>query len=127
MLLTSCHRALHAKDAAEPDLRAQPALSPLRQRFAGLGSALLNPKNAVFYLTLMTVILGPDTTPAQQLFAGVWMTLPVFAWDAGLARLISLPGMRRHLWKCIPLIEGAAGGVLVLLAVLLVILPFFVA
>ncbi len=127
MLLTSCRRALQVRSAgvAEPDFREQPALSPLRQLFAGLGSALLNPKNAIFYLTLMTVILGPNTSPAQQLFCGVWMTSLVFVWDTGLAWLISRPGMQRRLWKCIPFIEGLAGGVLILLAVLLVIMPLF--
>lgn len=127
MLLASCRRALHSRGTTEPDIGEQPALSPLRQLLAGLGSALLNPKNAIFYLTLMTVILGPDTTPSQQLFCGIWMTSLVFVWDAGLARLISLPVMRRRLWRCIPLIEGVAGGVLMLLAVLLVIVPLFAA
>lgn len=127
MLLISCRRALQARGAAQPYIHEQPPLSPLRQLLAGLGSALLNPKNAIFYLTLMTVILGPNTTPAQQIFAGIWMTSLVFVWDAGLAGLISLPGMQRRLWQSIPIIEGVAGGVLVLLAVLLVILPFFVA
>lgn len=98
-------------------------LPPGRQLLAGLGSALLNPKNALFYLTLMTVILGPDVTLAQQAFAGAWMTLLVFAWDAGLAACISLPGMQRLLRRNIPRIEALAGGVLVLLAVLLVFMP----
>jgi len=84
-------------------------LSPGRQLLTGLGSALLNPKNAVFYLTLMTVILGPTATLPQQTFAGLWMTLLVFAWDAGLAAAISLPGAQRALEKRIPFIEGLAG------------------
>ncbi len=127
MLLQSCHHAIKARKGTGTNIREQPALSPIRQLFAGLGSALLNPKNAVFYLTLMTVILGPGTTAAQQLFVGIWMTLLVFVWDAGLAHLISLPGMQRLLWRCIPVIEGLAGGLLILLAVLLVILPLFAA
>lgn len=122
MLLKSSYRSVTAD---VPPMQEQPALSPIRQLLAGLGSALLNPKNAVFYLTLMTIILGPETTPGQQLFAGIWMTSLVFLWDAGLARIISLPGMRRRLWTCIPLIEGVAGGVLILLAGVLVIVPFF--
>lgn len=73
----------------------------------------------------MTVILGPETTSEQQFFAGIWMTSLVFLWDAGLARIISLPGMRRRLWMCIPRIEGVAGGVLILLAGILIIVPFF--
>ena len=110
MLLRSSRRstALVVQNAAP--------LPPVRQLLAGLGSALLNPKNAVFYLTLMTVIIGPHATLAQQVFSGAWMTLLVFIWDAGLAAVIGHPRMQRALEKRIPLIEGMAGGVLVLLA-----------
>ncbi len=103
---------------------AERRLPPGKQLLAGLGSALLNPKNAVFYLTLMTVIIGPEATFAQQVFAGVWMTLLVFLWDAGLAAVISLPGTQKILREKIPLVEGLAGMVLVLLAVSLVVFPF---
>lgn len=100
-------------------------LSPGRQLLTGLGSALLNPKNAVFYLTLMTVILGPTATLPQQAFAGVWMTLLVFAWDATLAAAISLPGAQRALEKRIPLIEGLAGLTLASIALWLALRPLF--
>ena len=100
-------------------------LSPARQLFTGLGSALLNPKNAVFYLTLMTVILGPTATLPQQTFAGIWMTLLVFAWDAALAATISLPGAQRALEKRIPLIEGMAGLTLGGIALWLALRPLF--
>lgn len=98
-------------------------LSPGKQLLTGLGSALLNPKNAVFYLTLMTVILGPTATLPQQTFAGIWMTLLVFAWDAALAAAISLPGAQRALEKRIPLIEGLAGLTLAGIALWLVLRP----
>ena len=101
------------------------ALSPGRQLLTGLGSALLNPKNAVFYLTLMTVILGPTATLPQQAFAGAWMTLLVFAWDAALAAAISLPGAQRALEKRIPLIEGLAGLTLASIALWLALRPLF--
>ena len=107
-----------ATDEASP-------LSPGRQLLTGLGSALLNPKNAVFYLTLMTVILGPTATLPQQTFAGLWMTLLVFAWDAGLAAAISLPGAQRALEKRIPLIERLAGLTLAGIALWLVLRPLF--
>lgn len=100
-------------------------LSPAKQLITGLGSALLNPKNAVFYLTLMTVILGPTATLPQQAFAGLWMTLLVFAWDAALAAAISLPGAQRALEKRIPLIEGLAGLTLSGIALWLALRPIF--
>ena len=51
---------------------ALPSLT--RQLLLGLGSSLLNPKNALFYLALMTALLGPDVTLVQQAVCGVWMT-----------------------------------------------------
>ncbi|CAK7034270.1 MAG: Threonine efflux protein [Desulfovibrio sp.] len=97
------------------------SLSPAKQLCMGLGSALLNPKNAVFYLALMTVIIGADATLAQQVFSGIWMALLVFLWDVGLAAAIAHPKAQRTLEKKIPLIEGVAGVFLILLAVSFVI------
>lgn len=91
-------------------------LSRMRQLFMGLSSAVLNPKNAVFYLTLMTVIIGESATLTQRSFAGVWMTALVFFWDVGLAAVISRPQVQRILKKRIPQIEFMAGTVLVLFA-----------
>ena len=97
------------------------ALTPAGQFMAGFGSAILNPKNAVFYLTLMTVIIGQTATLAQQAAAGIWMALVVLAWDMALAACISLPGMQRRLQAKIPLVEGVAGLILIALAVGLVV------
>jgi len=125
LIWMGCMLLCSSRHAADLSIREAKRLSAGGQLLAGLGSALLNPKNAVFYLTLMTVILGPDATLAQHLFCGAWMTSLVFLWDAGLAAVISLPGAQRALRKKIPLIEGIAGGVLILLAVSLVVLPVF--
>lgn len=99
------------------------ALSPGRQLGIGLGSALLNPKNAVFYLSLMTVIIGAEATLVQQIFSGSWMALLVLFWDIGLAAVIGHPKVQRTLEKKIPLIEGIAGAFLILLAISFVIVP----
>lgn len=101
----------------------QTRLQPVRQFLVGLCSALLNPKNAVFYLTLMTVIVGPEATLAQQVFAGGWMTLLVLVWDMGLAAAIGFPRVQQVLEKRIPLIEKTAGIVLILLAFLFLLAP----
>lgn len=112
-----------SRKPVELHLHNAKSLTPSGQLVVGLGSALLNPKNAVFYLTLMTVIIGPEATLPQQAFAGTWMTLLVFAWDVGLAAAISLPKLQETLQRKIPWIEGTAGCVLILLAVALVCFP----
>ena len=101
------------------------SLPPIKQLCIGLGSALLNPKNAMFYLTLMTVIIGAEATLAQQAFSGAWMALLVLAWDACLAAVIAHPKVQRALERKIPIIEGVAGIVLVFLAFSFVIFPIF--
>ena len=139
LLLRASREAANSKPSPDQHAPSQPSpnqtgslgtgrtspLSPGRQLLTGLGSALLNPKNAVFYLTLMTVILGPTATLPQQVFAGLWMTLLVFAWDAALAAAISLPGAQRALEKRIPLIEGLAGLTLASIALWLALRPLF--
>ena len=95
------------------------ALAPLPQLGLGLASALLNPKNAVFYLSLMAVIMGPEATTTQQVFAGVWMATIVFVWDAGVAACIALPRVQRLVCRFIPAIEGLAGLVLITIALAL--------
>lgn len=52
-----------------------------KQLLLGLGSSLLNPKNALFYLALMTSLLGPAVTLLQQTVSGLWMVSVVFFWD----------------------------------------------
>ncbi|MCT9623434.1 LysE family translocator, partial [Curtobacterium sp. C2H10] len=82
------------------------------QLLLGLASALLNPKNALFYLALMTSLLGPQVTLAQQITSGVWMTSVVLLWDLLLVSLIALPQVQRRLGAVIWRVERAAGAVL---------------
>lgn len=90
---------------------ALPSLT--RQLLLGLGSSLLNPKNALFYLALMTALLGPDVTLVQQAVCGVWMTGVVLLWDLLLIVLIALPQIQRRLGNLVWKIERAAGGILI--------------
>jgi threonine/homoserine/homoserine lactone efflux protein len=56
-------------------------LGPSAAFARGFASAILNPKNAVFYLTLFTVLAGKDSTTLARGLAGIWMFLAVLAWD----------------------------------------------
>ncbi|HDG1682679.1 TPA: LysE family translocator [Kluyvera ascorbata] len=94
---------------------ALPSLT--RQLLLGLGSSLLNPKNALFYLALMTALLGPDVTLVQQAVSGVWMTGVVLLWDLLLIALIALPQVQRRLGHLVWKIERTAGGILIVFGV----------
>ncbi|MDU1059445.1 MAG: LysE family translocator [Leclercia adecarboxylata] len=96
-----------ALDYAEPECP-----SWRRQLLLGLGSAVLNPKNALFYLALMTALLGPNVTLLQQSISGIWMVTVVLVWDLAVVSFIALPGVQRQLSNNIWKIERVAGGVL---------------
>lgn len=85
-----------------------------RQLLLGLGSALLNPKNALFYLALMTALLGPDVTLLQQSVSGIWMVTVVLVWDLAVVSFIALPAVQQRLSRSVWKIERAAGAVLML-------------
>ena len=103
-------RSRPAAFTADGTTAAFPAFS--RQILLGLGSSLLNPKNALFYLALMTSILGANVTLLQQATCGVWMTGVVLLWDLMMVWLIGLPGVQARLTGYIPVIERLAGAVL---------------
>lgn len=96
--------ALHGASASRPPL--------VKQLFLGLGSSLLNPKNALFYLALMTSLLGPNVTLVQQAVSGAWMTSVVLIWDLLLITLIALPSVQRRLSAVVWRVERTAGGIL---------------
>lgn len=85
-----------------------------RQLLLGLGSSLLNPKNALFYLALMTSLLGPAVTLLQQTVSGLWMVSVVFFWDLLLVSAIALPQVQRRPGAIVWRVERAAGAVLMI-------------
>ncbi|CAM7236705.1 Threonine/homoserine/homoserine lactone efflux protein [Citrobacter freundii] len=85
-----------------------------KQLLLGLGSSLLNPKNALFYLALMTALLGPSVTLQQQTMSGIWMTSVVLCWDLLIVMFIGLPQIQRRLTRGILWVERIAGGVLII-------------
>ena len=100
-------------------------LSPFKQFAAGLASALLNPKNALFYISLMAVILGRDVTLKQQITAGVWMFSAVLLWDLLIAAIIGHRSVRFYFDTKIYLVERGAGAILIVLALGIVVSMVF--
>lgn len=73
------------------------APSLTNQFILGVSSALLNPKNALFYLALMTTLSGASVTLLQQSVAGIWMVAVVLIWDLLLVRVIRMQKVKRRL------------------------------
>ena len=68
--------------SAQSLLNADPTKSFL---LAGFLSGILNPKNALFYLTLFTLLIGRSTSLSWQILCGFWMFFAVFGWDSLVA------------------------------------------
>jgi threonine/homoserine/homoserine lactone efflux protein len=92
-----------------------------KQFSVGFLSAILNPKNAIFYLSLFTVMVSADTGLATRCLYAVWMTLVVFIWDAVVVMTIGNRRIRDRLGRSIFWIEKISG---IMLTVFGIFLPF---
>lgn len=117
LLLKSPRPTEPGKDAATPLVKEPQPRLLLR----GFLSAILNPKNAVFYLSLMALIVSRRTPVAHQVVYGGWMVCAVLFWDMLVAWLIGNPLMRsalqRHTWR----IERLSGVLLMTVGVFIVL------
>jgi len=82
------------------------------QLVAGFLSAVLNPKNALFYASLFSVLAGRRTPAAAQLGYGLWMFAVVFGWDLLVAWGVRLPPVRARFARSVRGVERVTGLVL---------------
>ncbi|HEB69622.1 MAG TPA: LysE family translocator [Desulfobulbus sp.] len=92
-----------------------------RQFTIGFMSGILNPKNAIFYLSLFTVMVSPRTSlPVRSLY-GCWMVGVVLTWDMGIALLIGHRRVKNLLSSWLFRIEKFSGVMLTCFGILLAI------
>ncbi|RMX08357.1 lysine transporter LysE [Corticibacter populi] len=101
---------------------ARPAASPgfWRECVVGFASALLNPKNLLFYLSLFSLVLNSEVALVFKLALGGWMTAVVLVWDLFIILVLSHPPVRAwfsraayYIDKFTGLVLGAVGGKIV--------------
>ncbi|QWA31154.1 LysE family translocator [Pseudomonas sp. RC3H12] len=80
----------------------------------GFASGILNPKNALFYASLASMIANSGTW--AKLGYGIWMFGIVLAWDLVVAVAIGNPRVLRRFARALPWLERASGLMLILLA-----------
>ncbi|NOV27335.1 LysE family translocator [Cupriavidus necator] len=88
----------------------------LPQLASGFLSAVLNPKNGLFYATLFSVLAANRTPPAAQLAYGAWMFAVVLGWDLLVAYGIGHPALAKRFGRSVRWVERLTGAVLWLLA-----------
>ncbi len=79
----------------------------------GFMSGIFNPKNAIFYLSLFTVMVSDQTPLAIRGLYGLWMTLVVFFWDTFVVIMLSHNRIKAGLGRGIYLLEKVAGVMLI--------------
>lgn len=63
------------------------ALFRFKLFYLGLFSALLNPKNILFYFSLLFTIISPSTELSLKCFYALWMVFMLLVWDMSVAWL----------------------------------------
>lgn len=82
----------------------------------GLLSGLLNPKNALFYASLASVLASSRAGSGLHILLGLWMFFIVLLWDLFITILIGHPHWQQRIQKRLPRIEQLCGLLLCLIA-----------
>lgn len=90
-----------------------------RQLFIGFMSAILNPKNIIFYFSLFTVMVSSDTVFTTRCFYALWMMSVVFLWDCFVTLNINRDKIKTWLGNYIFYIEKISGTALALFGIFL--------
>jgi threonine/homoserine/homoserine lactone efflux protein len=84
----------------------------LMQMGTGFLSAILNPKNGLFYASLFAVLASHRTSVAMQAAYGLWMFCAVLAWDLAVAAAVGHPTLLRYFARSVRSVERVTGIVL---------------
>lgn len=79
------------------------------QFLIGCVSALLNPKNGIFYLSLFTVMVSAETPLILRTLYGVWMFMIVLFWDLTVVMLMGSSRVKRTFNHYIFIVEKISG------------------
>ncbi|SDI88180.1 Threonine/homoserine/homoserine lactone efflux protein [Pseudomonas flavescens] len=113
--------ALFIRHAGSSVLQAAEGGAPARQitwmQAAGMGflSGILNPKNALFYVSLASMLGGSHSSAGWKLFYGVWMFGVVLGWDLLVALAIGNKRLLRRFQHALPMLERLSGMMLLAL------------
>mgnify|MGYP000504203336 CR=1 FL=1 len=117
MLLRAPRRSLDT--GAPVNALHAPALG--RQFVVGFLSAIFNPKNAIFYLSLFTAMVSAETPLGTRILYALWMVTVVLVWDAGVAIAFGQVRVKRMLGQWVFRIEKVSGLLLAVFGILLAV------
>lgn len=114
--------ALFIRHAGGNVLQASGGAVPARQltwlQATGMGflSGILNPKNALFYVSLASMLGSSHSSAGWKLFYGLWMFAVVLGWDLLVALTIGNGRLLQHFQRALPMLERLSGLMLIALA-----------
>lgn len=82
----------------------------------GFLTNVLNPKATLFFVSLFSVVISPQTPVLVQMAYGVYMALVTALWFAAVASFFTLPGIRRGFARFGHWLDRTMGCVLLALA-----------
>lgn len=91
-------------------------------RGVGMGflSGVLNPKNALFYVSLASLVSSAHTSEQWKIIYSVWMFSVVLLWDVSVAAVIGNTAALNRFSQALPWLERISGVVLILIAAVVV-------
>ncbi len=116
-------KALRSKPGGSRLLRGKKQELPTIRKayWTGFLTNGLNPKATLFFLSLFTVVIGPETPIPIQLFYGMYMAIATAIWFSGISLLFGNNRVRTLFGKVGHWFERFMGGALLLLGVKLAI------
>lgn len=90
---------------------------PIKGLWLGFLSNILNPKAPIFFISIFTQVINPDTPLLMQLTYAVIIVVAHFVWFSFVALLLSRPRWLGFFQQHKPLIDRSAGLLLMLFAV----------
>ena len=108
------------KDLFENISKKEKTISLTSSFFKGLLSAILNPKNFIFYFTMFSITTHNNTPFFIQTIYGIWMFFAVLIWDIFIVYILSLEKIKEFFNKYIYLIEKISAIFLSFVALLII-------
>lgn len=96
------------------DKQQKQDLTPLQAIRTGFITNAINPKATLFFLSLFTLVIQPETPLAIKLIMGAEMAIVTTVWFSIIAIIISQPAVRKRFTATQHHVERFMGGVLII-------------
>ena len=108
------------KELFENSSKNQKSITLTSSFLKGFLSAILNPKNFIFYFTMFSITTQNNTPFFIQTIYGIWMFFAVLIWDIFIVYILSLEKIKQFFNRYIYLIEKISAVFLSFVALIII-------